>query len=371
MHPFSFTTAETAAVALRLAAEDPRARYLAGGTTLVDLMKLEVERPTQLIDITALPLTEVTTLPNGALRVGAMVRNSDLAHNEDVRRRYPMLSQALLAGASGQLRNMATTGGNLLQRTRCPYFRDTAMPCNKREPGTGCSALHGENRGHAVLGTSEACIATHPSDMAVALVALDAAVRTAGPQGEGGIPIAELPRLPRGPPGIGAKPPPGGLVALDAAVRTAGPQDERVIPIAELHRLPGGHPEIETTLAPGELITAVEIPALPFAARSLYVKVRDRASYAFALASAAVAVDLDKGVVRDARVALGGVGTVPWRSRAAEDALHGKPAGAATYRAAAEAALAGAVPREHNAFKIELARRTLVRALTRLEANPA
>jgi xanthine dehydrogenase YagS FAD-binding subunit len=329
MHPFSFTTAETAAVALRLAAEDPRARYLAGGTTLVDLMKLEVERPTQLIDITALPLTEVTTLPNGALRVGAMVRNSDLAHNEDVRRRYPMLSQALLAGASGQLRNMATTGGNLLQRTRCPYFRDTAMPCNKREPGTGCSALHGENRGHAVLGTSEACIATHPSDMAVALVALDAAVRTAGPQGE------------------------------------------RVIPIAELHRLPGGHPEIETTLAPGELITAVEIPALPFAARSLYVKVRDRASYAFALASAAVAVDLDKGVVRDARVALGGVGTVPWRSRAAEDALHGKPAGAATYRAAAEAALAGAVPREHNAFKIELARRTLVRALTRLEANPA
>jgi xanthine dehydrogenase YagS FAD-binding subunit len=329
MHPFSFTTAESATAALRLAADDPGARYLAGGTTLVDLMKLEVERPTQLIDITGLPLTEVTTLHNGALRVGAMVRNSDLAHNEDVRRRYPMLSQALLAGASGQLRNMATTGGNLLQRTRCPYFRDTAMPCHKREPGTGCSALHGENRGHAVLGTSEACIATHPSDMAVAFVALDAAVRTTGAQGE------------------------------------------RVIPIAELHRLPGDHPEIETTLAPGELITAVDIPALPFAARSLYVKVRDRASYAFALASAAVAIDLDNGVVRDARVALGGVGTVPWRSRAAEDALRGKPAGVATYRAAAEAALAGAVPREHNAFKIELARRTLIRALTRLEAHPA
>jgi xanthine dehydrogenase YagS FAD-binding subunit len=224
---------------------------------------------------------------------------------------------------------MATTGGNLLQRTRCPYFRDTAMPCNKREPGTGCSALHGENRGHAVLGTSEACIATHPSDMAVALVALEAAVRTTGPQGE------------------------------------------RVIPIGELHRLPGDHPEVETTLAPGELITAVEIPALSFAARSLYVKVRDRASYTFALASAAVAIDLDNGIVRDARVALGGVGTVPWRSRAAEDALRGKPAGVMTYRAAAEAALAGAKPREHNAFKIELARRTLVRALTRLEAHPA
>ena len=327
MHPFSFTTAESADAALRLAADDPRARYLAGGTTLVDLMKLDVEQPTQLIDITTLPLAEVTTLPNGALRIGAMVRNSDLAHNEEVRRRYLMLSQALLAGASGQLRNMATTGGNLLQRTRCPYFRDTAMPCNKREPGSGCSALHGENRGHAVLGTSESCIATHPSDMAVALVALDAVVHTTGPRGE------------------------------------------RAIPIAELHRMPGDHPEIETTLAPGELITAVEIPALPFAARSLYVKVRDRASYAFALASAAVAIDLEGGTVHEARVALGGVGTVPWRSRAAEDAMRGRPATIATYRAAAEAALAGAVPRKDNAFKIELARRTLVRALTRLEAH--
>ena len=327
MHPFSFTTAESADAALRLAADDPRARYLAGGTTLVDLMKLDVEQPTQLIDITTLPLAEVTTLPNGALRIGAMVRNSDLAHNDEVRRRYPMLSQALLAGASGQLRNMATTGGNLLQRTRCPYFRDTAMPCNKREPGSGCSALHGENRGHAVLGTSESCIATHPSDMAVALVALDAVVHTTGPRGE------------------------------------------RAIPIAELHRMPGDHPEIETTLAPGELITAVEIPALPFAARSLYVKVRDRASYAFALASAAVAIDVEGGTVHEARVALGGVGTVPWRSRAAEDAMRGRPATIATYRAAAEAALVGAVPRKDNAFKIELARRTLVRALTRLEAH--
>ena len=326
MHPFSYTTADSATAALRLASDDPKARYLAGGTTLVDLMKLEVERPTQLIDITGLPLAEITTLPDGALRVGAMVRNADLAHNEAVRRRYPMLSQALLAGASGQLRNMATTGGNLLQRTRCPYFRDTAMPCNKREPGTGCSALHGENRGHAVLGTSEACIATHPSDMAVALVALDAVVRTIGPEGE------------------------------------------RAIPIGELHRLPGDHPEIETILRPGELITAVEIPALSFATRSVYVKVRDRASYAFALAAAAVAIDLNDGTVRDARVALGGVGTVPWRSREAEAALRGQSAGARTYRSAAEAALAGARPRKDNAFKIELARRTLVRALTRAAA---
>ena len=328
MHPFSYTTADSATAALRLASDDPRARYLAGGTTLVDLMKLEVEQPTQLIDITALPLTEIATLPSGALRVGALVRNSDLAHNEEVRRRYPMLSQALLAGASGQLRNMATTGGNLLQRTRCPYFRDTAMPCNKREPGTGCSALHGENRGHAVLGTSEACIATHPSDMAVALVALDAIVRTMGPKGE------------------------------------------RTIPIGELHRLPGDHPEIETILRPGELITAVEIPALSFATRSVYVKVRDRASYAFALASAAVALDLNGETIRDARVALGGVGTVPWRSREAEKALRGQSAGATTFRAAAEAALAGAVPRKDNAFKIELARRTLVRALTRAVPVP-
>ena len=328
MHPFSYTTADSATAALRLASDDPRARYLAGGTTLVDLMKLEVEQPTQLIDITALPLTEIATLPSGALRVGALVRNSDLAHNEEVRRRYPMLSQALLAGASGQLRNMATTGGNLLQRTRCPYFRDTAMPCNKREPGTGCSALHGENRGHAVLGTSEACIATHPSDMAVA------------------------------------------LVALDAVVRTMGPEDERAIPIGELHRLPGDHPEIETILRPGELITAVEIPALSFATRSVYVKVRDRASYAFALASAAVALDLNGETIRDARVALGGVGTVPWRSREAEKALRGQSAGATAFRAAAEAALAGAVPRKDNAFKIELARRTLVRALARAVAVP-
>jgi xanthine dehydrogenase YagS FAD-binding subunit len=326
MQPFSYVAAENATEALRAAGAERRTRYLAGGTTLIDLMKLDVEQPTQLVDITALPLAEVIELPNGGLRVGAMVRNSDLAHNESVRRRYPMLSQALLAGASGQLRNMATTGGNLLQRTRCPYFRDTAMPCNKREPGSGCSALHGENRGHAVLGTSEMCIATHPSDMAVALVALDTVVHTLGRKGD------------------------------------------RTIPLTDFHRLPGDHPEIETVLEEGELITAIEIPPLPFGASSLYLKVRDRASYAFALASAAVALDVDHGTVRDARIALGGVGTKPWRSREGEAALRGRPATRETYRAAAAAALAGAVPRQHNAFKVELAQRTLVRALTRLEA---
>jgi xanthine dehydrogenase YagS FAD-binding subunit len=258
-----------------------------------------------------------------------MVRNADLAHNELVRTRYPVLTQALLAGASGQLRNMATTGGNLLQRTRCPYFRDTATPCNKRAPGSGCSAIGGYNRMHAVLGTSESCIATHASDMAVALVALDATVRVLG-RGGGG---------------------------------------ERVIPVEELHRLPRDQPERETVLEAGDLITAVDVPPLAFAARSLYLKVRDRASFAFALASAAVALDVVGGTVRDARVALGGVGTKPWRSREAEAALRGRPASRESYREAARAALANAVPRTHNAFKIELAQRTLVRALMRLEGR--
>ena len=327
MHPFSYAKAADAELALRLASAEPRARYLAGGTTLIDLMKLDVEQPTTLIDITALPLADVVELPDGTLRIGAMVRNSDLAHNDLIKRRYPVLSQSLLAGASGQLRNMATTGGNLLQRTRCGYFRDTAMPCNKREPGSGCSALEGQNRGHAVLGTSDACIATHPSDMAVALAALDARVHVFGARGE------------------------------------------RVISFADFHRLPGNTPEIETALAPGELITSIEIAPLPFATRSLYLKVRDRASYAFALASVAVALDIDDGRVRDARVALGGIATKPWRSREAEDALRTRPASLATYRAAADAALAGAVARQHNAFKIELAKRTLVRALSRLDGR--
>jgi xanthine dehydrogenase YagS FAD-binding subunit len=322
MQPFRFVNVSTEGAAQQAAATGG-ARYLAGGTTLVDLMKLHVERPSVIVDINAVPLDRIEELPDGVLRVGAMVRNSDMAHHEVVRERYPMLSQAILAGASGQVRNMATTGGNLLQRTRCYYFRDTASPCNKREPGTGCPAIDGYNRIHAVLGGSEHCIATHPSDMCVALAALDAIVVVAGPGGN------------------------------------------RKIPMAEFHLLPGDHPEREHALAPGELITAVDIPPLPFAARSLYVKVRDRASYAFALASAAVALDLQGGRVRGARIALGGVATRPWRAAKAEALLVDQAPDAKTWRMAADAALAGAVPRGHNAFKIELAKRTLARALDR------
>jgi xanthine dehydrogenase YagS FAD-binding subunit len=301
-------------------------RYLAGGTTLVDLMKLHVERPTVLIDINAVPLAAIESLPDGGVRVGALARNSDMAHHDLIRSRYPMLSQAILAGASAQIRNMATTAGNLLQRTRCYYFRDTAEACNKREPGSGCAALDGYNRSHAVLGTSDHCIATHPSDMCVALAALDAVVRIEGQDGA------------------------------------------RSVPLTEFHLQPGDRPDRESVLQAGELITAVDIPPLPFAARSTYLKVRDRRSYAFALASAAVALDLNGTTIRDARIALGGVGTTPWRARDAERLLIGRPAGAPAYRAAADAALAGAVPRSHNAFKIELARRMLVRALTRAGA---
>jgi xanthine dehydrogenase YagS FAD-binding subunit len=310
----------------RDAAATAGARYLAGGTTLIDLMKLHVEQPAALVDINAVPLAGIEELPGGGVRVGAMVRNSDMAHHELIRSRYPVLSQALLAGASAQVRNMATTGGNLLQRTRCYYFRDTSAACNKRQPGSGCAALDGYNRIHAVLGTSGQCIATHPSDMCVALAALDAVVRLNGPRGE------------------------------------------RAVPLTEFHLLPGDHPERESVAAPGELITAVDIPPLPFATRSLYVKVRDRASYAFALASAAVALDLRDGTIRDARIALGGVGTKPWRARDAERLLIGRPIGSASWRAAAEAALAGAEPQRFNAFKIELAKRTLVRALARAGA---
>jgi xanthine dehydrogenase YagS FAD-binding subunit len=326
MRPFEFHAAATEEEAVALLASHENARFLAGGTTLVDLMKHDVERPRHVVDINALALTSVAEQRDGSVRVGAMVRNSDLAHHPLVRERYPMLSQALLAGASGQLRNMATTGGNLLQRTRCYYFRDGASPCNKREPGTGCAALHGFNRIHAVLGGSEHCIATHPSDMAVA------------------------------------------LMALDVTIRVRGPTDDRAIPIADFYLLPGDRPDRETTLAPDELITAVDLPRLSFATRSAYVKVRDRASYAFALASAAVALDVDGKRIRDARIALGGVGTIPWRARDAEAVLRGQPMNAEAYRRAAVAALTGAVPREHNAFKIELARRTLMRALARAGA---
>jgi len=326
MHPFSYirTTDERAAIGEVAAAPD--ANFIAGGSTLIDLMKLNVMQPTRLIDINALPLTKIETVADGSVRIGAMVRNSDMAYDETIRTRYPVLSEALLSGASAQLRNVATLGGNIMQRTRCYYFRDTAMPCNKREPGSGCSAMEGINRIHAILGASSRCIASHPSDMCVALIALDAVVHVRGPRGE------------------------------------------RTIPFADFHVLPGDHPEVETVLEHGELITAVTLPPLPFATRSHYLKVRDRASYAFALVSVAAALDVQQGTIRNARLALGGVGTKPWRAADAERALLGKRAGEAAYRAAAEIALRSAKPHKHNAFKVELAKRSLVRALTTVEA---
>ena len=331
MRPFDYSAATDIAEATHLVAASTSTRFIAGGTTLVDLMKLNVETPSRLVDINRLGarhayMNEVAPLPDGGLRIGALVRNSDLAWSTVVKERYPMLSEALLAGASGQIRNMASVGGNLMQRTRCYYFRDTAMPCNKREPGSGCSAIEGHNRIHAVLGTSSHCIAASPGDMPVALVALDAVVRASGPQGE------------------------------------------RTIPLVDFYRLPGAHPERETVLRPGEMITAVDVPALPWARRSHYRKVRDRASYAFALTSAAVALDLDGSRIRGARIALGGVGTRPWRSHEAERALAGQTATPAAFRAAAEEALRGATPYRENGFKIELAKRTMVRALTTVAA---
>ena len=339
MRSFDYEAAATVDDAVRLGSA-PRTHFVAGGTTLVDLMKLDVERPERLVDVTRLAardpaLAAVEELPGGGLRLGALARMSQVGWDPRVRERYPMVSESLLLAASGQLRNMATIGGNVLQRTRCYYFRDTAMACNKREPGSGCAALGGYTRVHAVLGTSPHCIASHPSDLAVALAALDAVVRVRGAAAEGAA---------------------GGAAA------------ERTIPFTEFHLLPGDHPERETVLRPGDLITAIDLPALAFARRSLYLKVRDRASYAFALASAAVAVDVAGGTVRDARVALGGVGPTPRRSREAERALVGRPATDATFRAAAEAAMAGAVPHGNHAFKIALARRPRVRALAEVTA---
>ena len=331
MRPFDYLSPSSAAEATQFVTINANARFIAGGTTLTDLMKLEVEQPDRLVDLNVLArsepaMTQVTSLPDGGVRIGALVRNSDLAWNGIIKDRFPVLSEALLSGASGQIRNMATVGGNLMQRTRCYYFRDTAMPCNKREPGTGCSAINGHNRIHAVLGTSDHCIATSPGDMPVAMVALGAIVRVRG---------------------------------------TAG---ERTIPIADFHVVPGAHPERETVLKHGELITAVDIPGLAFGKRSHYRKVRDRASYAFALASAAVALDVQGGIIRGARIGLGGVATKPWRATAAERALVGKRATAEAFRAAAEIALAGAHAHSENAFKIELAKRTVVRALSTVAA---
>jgi xanthine dehydrogenase YagS FAD-binding subunit len=320
MQPFAFQRAASEDDAIALAAR-PDAVFVAGGTTLIDLMKLNVATPGALVDINALPLTGIDVLADGTMRIGALVRNSDLAHHPDVQSTCPVLSQALLAGASAQLRNMATVGGNLLQRTRCYYFRDPIYACNKRTPGAGCAAMEGFNRIHAVLGVSDHCIATHPSDMAVALVALDADVHI---RGKGG---------------------------------------ERSVAMTDFHLLPGDTPDKETVVAPGELVTYVTIPARRFAQRSAYVKLRDRASYEFALASAAAALDLHDGVIRDVRIALGGVATKPWRATAAEDVLRGGKAEEARFAAAADAALRDAVPRRDNAYKIELARRAVIRAL--------
>ncbi|NHD17894.1 MULTISPECIES: xanthine dehydrogenase family protein subunit M [unclassified Actinopolyspora] len=328
MKPFDYQRADDADSAIATVSADPEARYIGGGTNLVDHMKLGITEPGKLVDVTRLPYDSVETLPDGGVRIGATVRNSDLAASHVIRQRYPVLAQALLAGASGQLRNLATTGGNLLQRTRCSYFQDTSTPCNKREPGTGCSALEGWNRYHAVLGASEHCVATNPSDMAVALAALDATVVVQGQQGQ------------------------------------------RRIPVTELHRLPGDEPERDSVLEHGELITAVDLPAPAENSRSAYRKVRDRASYAFALVSVAAVVEVSAGTIDNADIALGGLAHKPWRATAAEEALRGAPATEESFRSAAEAELAEARPLRDNAFKIPMTRNTLsavLRELTRQE----
>ncbi|WP_157245099.1 FAD binding domain-containing protein [Nonomuraea typhae] len=324
MRPFDYVRAPDVATALEAVATRPGAKFLGGGTNLVDLIRENVERPGTLVDISRLPLTEVEELPGGGLRVGALTRNSHLAAHPLVRQRYPMLTHALLSGASGQLRNMATVGGNLLQRTRCPYFYDTEARCNKREPGSGCDAREGFHRSAAVLGTSPSCIAAHPSDMCVALAALDAEIEAVSSRGT------------------------------------------RRIPITDFHRLPGDTPHVETELAPDELITAVEIPRLPMAARSRYRKVRDRASYAFALVSVAAALEVTDGVVSGVRLALGGVGTKPWRATTAERLLYGEAATPESFALAVQEELAPAEGGDENAFKIELARRTAVATLRSL-----
>lgn len=323
MRPFSYVRASDPQAAAAAVAANPRAKYLAGGTNLLDLMKEDIERPDQLVDLSRLPLAEIKPAGDG-VSIGALATNTETANHPLIRRGYPLLTQAIVAGASPQLRNMATNGGNLLQRTRCPYFYDTATPCNKREPGTGCAAREGLNRNHAVLGWSEKCVATYPGDMANALYALDAEVKI-----------------------------------RDAAGR------ERTVPIGDLHRLPGDSPEKDTNLPHGDLIVSIELPRSPFAEHSYYLKVRDRASYAFALVAVAAALDLDGGTIRQARVVLGGVAHRPWRSREAEEALAGRPASEESFRRAAEAALQEARPLAQNGFKIELGKRATLRALLR------
>ena len=326
VRPADADAAVASAAQARTAQQGADVRFLAGGTTLLDLMKLNVETPARVLDINRLPLDKIEATPDGGLTIGATVRNSTLAYHPAVQRDYAVLSQAILSGASAQLRNMATTAGNLVQRTRCVYFRDTAMPCNKREPGSGCPAITGANRMLAVLGTSDHCIATNPSDMCVAMAALEATVHVQGPKGT------------------------------------------RAIPIGEFHLLPGNTPNRETVLEPGDLITHVTLPPPPAKSKQVYLKLRDRASYEFALASAAVVVTVAGGNVTLARVALGGVGTKPWRSPEAEAALVGQAANEASFRKAAEAAMRDARPQSENGFKVELARRCLTHAL-HLAAN--
>ncbi len=321
MHSISYERARDVAHAVELGSS-PGSKFIGGGTNLLDLYKSGIERPTRLVDVSRLALNTVEELPDGGVRIGAMASNTQAANHPLVRQRYRVLSEAILNGASAQLRNMATVGGNLLQRTRCYYFTDpTFKSCNKREPGSGCAAIDGFNRIHAILGASDACIATNPSDMAVALVALDATVRLMGPSGE------------------------------------------RSVPIGDFHRLPGDTPQFDTVIRQGELITAVDLPPSSFGARSHYLKVRDRASYAFALVSVAAALDLQGGTVRDLRLVLGGVAHKPWRAEEAENILRGQALTPEGMERAAAAAVAGAQPQAHNAFKIELARRAIVRAL--------
>lgn len=322
MKPFAYTRAVNQRAAIQAVAQE-NAKFLAGGTNLIDLMKENVEQPSRLVDINRLELSRIVER-EGGLRLGALARNSDTANHRLVRERYPLVSQAILAGASAQLRNAATNGGNLMQRTRCYYFYDVAMPCNKRQPGSGCGALEGFSRIHAIFGASRQCIATHPSDMCVALAALEAVVNVEGPQGA------------------------------------------RTIPFADFHRLPGDTPQIDTNLRRDELITGIDLPAASaaFSSHSYYLKVRDRASYAFALVSVAAALDIRNGVIQQARLGLGGVAHKPWRATTAEQVLNGQRAEEAVFRRAAETAMQGAVGTEHNRFKIELGRRAIVRALT-------
>jgi xanthine dehydrogenase YagS FAD-binding subunit len=321
MNNFSYTRASDIASAVNEASRDATAKFIAGGTNLIDLMKENVARPTRLIDINRVPLNRIEETKDGGLRLGALVTNADTAYNEQVEKRYPLLSRAILSGASAQLRNMATDGGNLMKRTRCYYFYDVATPCNKREPGTGCSAIEGFNRMHAVLGTSDQCIAVHPSDMCVALAALEAVVRVTGKNGD------------------------------------------RAIPFSDFHRLPGDTPQIDTNLQADEIITSIDLPPKGFADHHAYLKVRDRHSYAFALVSVAVALEMDGNKIKETRLALGGVAHKPWRSKEAEELLNGKAANSDNFQAVAETVMHGAKGFAYNTFKIELAKRAIVRAL--------